>query len=466
MEYYNLTQSFMKSFRVAALWLLLLAPLLAQAQFTYTISNNSATITGYSGPGGDVVIPATLGGVPVVGIGPQAFLLDTAVTSIEIPATVTNIATGAFAYCVSLTAINVNVTNTIYSSAAGVLYDASQDTLIQYPGGLTGDFTIPGSVTNIASEAFFSDLLSGVTIPTSVTTIGNAAFLSCGNLTEFTVIPGNLFYSSVDGVLFNFDQTTLVQYPAQLTGTTYAIPGTVLNIGSYAFGESFNLTSISIPASVNSLGILPFFYCLSLQAINVDPANLVYSSSNGVLFNQLQSTLVSFPAGISGSYVVPNGISTIGAQAFAYSSLSSVTLPASVTSIQDYGFAYSKKLATATFLGNPPTFDATAFVGDNLLQFLYLPSATGWTTPLQGVPALLWNAVIQSGASSPVIVNNNLAFTITGTSNINVSVQSTTNLATGPWLPVQTLALTNGSAIFSVPVNTNIPASFFQLSTP
>lgn len=437
----------------------------AQAQYSYTIANNSATINSYSGPGGAVSIPTTLGGATVRSLGPQAFFLQTAVTSILVPATVTNIASGAFSYCFELTAINVNVTNTYFSSVGGVLFDASQDTLIQFPGGLTGDYTIPTGVTNIAADAFYSDRMTEVTIPTTVTTIGTAAFASCLSLTAITVSPGNLYFQSVDGVLLDYNQATLIQYPGDLTGT-YEIPNSVLNIGPYAFQGAYGLTSISIPASVTNTGYLPFFDCTALQTINVDPANLFYSSINGVLFDQAQTTLITFPDGLQGAYVVPPGISSIGPEAFAYSPLTSVTFPASLTSIQDYAFAYCDNLATATFLGNPPTFDSTAFVGDDLLQFLYLPGATGWTSPLQGVPALLWNPVIQSSPTSPAVVNNKFKFTITGTPGIDVEVQGSTNLASGIWSAAQTLTLTNGSAYFSTPAFTNLPSAFFRLSTP
>jgi len=455
----------MKLSTLASMGLLLTVLGTAQAQFTYTNVNNSTMITGYTGPGGAVVVPGTLGGAPVRSLGPQAFFLATSVNSILLPASVTNIASGAFSYCFDLLAINVNAGNPVYSSAGGVLFDASRDTLVQFPGGVTGDYTIPDSVTNIATDAFYSTRINEVTIPPTVTTIGPTAFASCLNLTAITVDPGNLYFLSVDGVLFDYSQSTLLQYPGNLNGP-YAIPNTVLNIGPYAFQGSYGLTSVSIPASVTNTGYLPFFDCTALQAINVDPANLFYSSINGVLFDQAQTTLLNFPGGLNGSYVVPPGISSIGPEAFAYSPLASITFPASLTNIQDYAFAYCDNLATATFLGNPPTFDNTAFVGDDLLQFLYLPGATGWTSPLQSVPALLWNPVIQSSPTSPAVVNNKFGFTITGTPGIDVEVQGSTNLASGLWVAAQTLTLTNGTANFSGPAVTNYPAAFFRLSTP
>ena len=55
--------------------------------------------------------------------------------------------------------------------------------------------------------------LTSVTIPSSVTSIGDGAFADCTSLTAITVDALNPVYSSVDGVLFNKSQTTLVQYP-------------------------------------------------------------------------------------------------------------------------------------------------------------------------------------------------------------------------------------------------------------
>ncbi len=455
----------MKFSPLAVLGLVLATSPLARAQFDYTITDNSATITDYTGPGGSVVVPATLGGVPVVSIGPDAFVLATAVTSILIPASVTNIESGAFSFCTSLSAINVNPANTWFASIGGVLYDHAGVTLIQYPGGLTGNFTIPNGVTAIASYAFYGDRISGVTIAASVNNIGASAFGACLRLNNINVNPGNGSFTSVDGVLFDYNQSTLIQYPGNLPGA-YAIPGTVTTVGDYAFEGCHALTSVAIPASVNNLGQQPFFNCVSLKAVNVDPGNLVFSSINGVLFDHAQTTLLYFPAGLTGSYVVPAGVASIGPEAFNYSPLANVTFPASLTSIQFGAFAFCQNLLTATFLGDLPTFDDTAFEGDSGLQFYYLSQARGWTSPLYGVPALIWNPVIQTTASSPALVNTNFGFTITGTSNLYVSVQSTTNLASGPWQTLQTITLTNGSVNFNAPASASTPGAFFRLSTP
>ena len=106
--------------------------------WTYTVSDNQATITGYSGAGGEVVIPAELDGVAVVKVGdgwPPVFGdFNYTVTSITIPDSVTSIGDFAFAYCNNLTSI-----------------------------------TIPDSVTIFGQDAFhFCTSLTSVTIPDSV----------------------------------------------------------------------------------------------------------------------------------------------------------------------------------------------------------------------------------------------------------------------------------------------------------
>src|SRR6185436_10391773 len=107
--------------------------------------------------------------------------------------------------------------------------------------------------------------------------------------------------------------------------------------------------SISIPAGVTDIWAPLFDRCTSLMNLFVDAANPNYTSVNGVLFDKAQTTLVRFPAGRGGSYVIPGGVSSIGFDAFSYSaSLTSVTFPGSVTDIDDYAFDYCINLTNLT----------------------------------------------------------------------------------------------------------------------
>ena len=119
--------------------LLLASPAALHAQFTYTTNNGTITITGYTGPGGDVSIPDTIAGLPVASIASTAFYGCTTLTSVTIGSNVTTIEVYRMFYgCTGLTAITVDPLNPTYSSLDGVLFDKNQTRVIYYPGARRG----------------------------------------------------------------------------------------------------------------------------------------------------------------------------------------------------------------------------------------------------------------------------------------------------------------------------------------
>ena len=166
------------------------------------------------------------------------------------------------------------------------------------------------SVTCIGWMAFSNcSSLTSITIPNSVTIIRDNAFVSCSGLTSFSVAGDNSNYSSKEGVLFNKQQTTLIQYPTRKQGE-YIIPNSVTTIVDYAFYGCSGLTSLTIPNSITSIVDYAFAGCSSLTSITI-----------------------------------PNSVTSIGNEAFAgCSSLSSVTIPNSVTSIGESVFSNCSSL--------------------------------------------------------------------------------------------------------------------------
>ena len=95
-----------------------------------------------------------------------------------------------------------------------------------------------------------------------------------------------------------------------------------------------------------------------------------------------------------------------------------------------------------------------------------MPGATGWSSPFAGIPAVLWNPLIQTGDASFGVQNNQFGFNITNTNNLTVVVEACTNLASPVWTPLQTLKLTNGSFYFSDPQWTSYSARYYGLGLP
>ncbi|MCD8132582.1 MAG: leucine-rich repeat domain-containing protein [Clostridiales bacterium] len=127
--------------------------------------------------------------------------------------------------------------------------------------------TIPASVTTIGDGAFyFCESLTSVTIPASVTFIGDGAFYGCESLTDITVDAENSAYASLDGVLFNKDQTELICCPVRKTGE-YVIPASVTTIGEFAFDGCENLTSVVIGSGVTTITDSAFWYCTGLTSL-------------------------------------------------------------------------------------------------------------------------------------------------------------------------------------------------------
>ena len=250
-----------------------------------------ATVTGYysSNEPTDVVIPNTIeygGNYSVTTIGAWAFAYCTSLTSIDIPNSVTTIGELAFASCTSLASISVASDNPNYIGIDGVLFNKDKTMIVVYPASKDGsEYTIPNSVTTIGELAFyhcsllasidipnsvttigegafaFCTSLASIDIPNSVTTIGEGAFSNCTSLASISVASDNPNYIGIDGVLFNKDKTMIVIYPAGKDGSVYTIPNSVTTIGEYAFASCTSLASVNIPNSVTTIGEYAFASC-------------------------------------------------------------------------------------------------------------------------------------------------------------------------------------------------------------
>lgn len=244
------------------------------------------TITGYTGLGGDIVIPDNINGETVQGIGDGAFSGNLSLTSVTIPESVVSIGSSAFSGCANLyqvvvPASVVNIGESAFygcSSLSNLVFSADVQSIPRnafYGCASLSSISIPGNVAVIGDGAFGNcSLLNNINIPASVGEISGTAFLGCSNLSSINVDGGNATYSSYDGCVYNKTQSTLIYCPegkvsievspqatslggAALSGcygiSEVNIPSNVVEVGSNIFSNS-GVQKVTIPKSVESIG--------------------------------------------------------------------------------------------------------------------------------------------------------------------------------------------------------------------
>ena len=316
-----------------------------------------------------VTLPSTLKTIDV-----GAFQYCGSLQRIAIPAKVSAIDSTAFSGCTGLMQIEVDPANRTYcSDADGALYTKDKATLVAFPGGRSGSYTVAAATRTIAHDAFSNSALSSITLPDRLSTIEYSAFKYC---------------SALAGLI--------------------------------------------IPAGVTELQTPICFGCEKLSGIWVDVANKHYANDAvGVLYSKDFSVLLECPDGLTGKYTVRDGTSRIDFGAFDGSALTEVALPdsvavidafafygctglneivipAGVKEIGDSAFYACENLKAVYFLGNAPEtvgefafqmsyYDDANETSSNInipgLTLYYLEGASGWTSPTWGAeayPTAVW----------------------------------------------------------------------------
>ena len=292
----------------------------------------------------------------VTSIGFYAFRDCSALKSVTIPTSVTEIATAAF-------------------ENTGLL-----------------DVVIPGSVTSIASWLFAGcENLASVTIPNSVTSIGECAFKDCTSLANITIPNG---VTRIEGWTFeSCTSLTSVEIPNSVTSIgagafqyssgleSVTIPSSVTSIEGWAFQYCSALTSVTIPSSVTSIGECAFRECTGLTDMVVPKSVTTighsafngapwYDSQEGVIY--IGSVLYYYHGEVPEKIVVKDGTKTIGCWAFEdCEDITSITIPASVTSIEFKAFENCSNLTSVTCESETP-----ALLGDSVFLYVDLTEAT------------------------------------------------------------------------------------------
>jgi len=183
--------------------------------FSYVTNAGTITLTRYIGIWGSVDIPLTIKGLPVTTLANSTFYQCGSLTNINVGSNITSIAGQAFVSCPNLLTITVDPLNPVYSSLDGVLFDKNRTTILYYPGGRTGSYTIPSGVTRIQTYAFqICPFLTTLTVPATVNSIGTLAFNGDPSLTGIYFM-GNAPTADWDA------------FDIQNTVTVFYLPGTI-----------------------------------------------------------------------------------------------------------------------------------------------------------------------------------------------------------------------------------------------
>lgn len=293
----------------------------AAATNTFDFNLTTGTITKYNGTDTVVVIPSKINGVTVTTIGTDAFL-GLNITSVTIPASVTEIGSNAFAGCTNLTSVNYagDWSKLTIQSGNPAVEDAANAQLFDFAftpdntavivtkyNGIAADVTIPSRykgkpVTAINNAVFPNSAVTSVTIPDSVTSIPDAAFVNCSELTNIS-IPNSVTYIGLSA-FSSCTSLKSITLPSSLRSisealffgcsqlTTIQIPDSVSSIQAYAFYNCGKLETIRIPVSVTSIGDYAFDGCPSSMTVTYSGSKtqwdaITKGSYNGVLENHL-----------------------------------------------------------------------------------------------------------------------------------------------------------------------------------
>lgn len=271
-------------------------------------------------------------------------------------------------------------TLTLTGSGAMADYETRDTPWYNYRESIT-KIELPDGLTRIGKSAFLQTAITEVNIPDTVTSIGQNAFWNCNTIKteipasvtelgetafygtfEVTVAEDNPSYSAEGKIIYDKNQTKLIQASQGITGTL-SIPGTVEEIGAYAFNACDKVTgALVIPDSVRVIGNAAF-YGTGITSLTLG-AN-VQTISDSAFFNCTS---------LAGELTIPDSVQTIGASAFTqqtgnnHNQISAIKLGSGVTSVGEFAFNNCSSVTSLTMNEGLESIGKNAFSGLSALS--------------------------------------------------------------------------------------------------
>lgn len=267
----------------------------------------------------------------VTSIGDWLFGRFDSISTVELPTTLISIGESAFYGCCSLQ--NIVIPEGVTEIGYGIFNDCNSLKSISFPSTLN---TIP-HLGGIGEDDGLN--IENVIISKGIKKIGNNAFANLKNLKSIT------------------------------------IPDSVVSIGQYAFENCTALSNLTLPDSITEIAVEAFSNCVSLGKVTL-PKNLTLLGDG--VFEKCNAEII-FPASLKyipimgdnavTKVTIPEGVETIGEEAFAYcSNFTEITLPSTITNVERSAF-FNTPITKFIYPQNIDNIPASAFYGTKLKEF-------------------------------------------------------------------------------------------------
>ena len=334
----------------------------SEENFTYSIENETATLTGYNGTNTKVCVPESLGGAIVAAISEAAFTGRDDLTVLILPATIRQFAKGALADCTNLTALQTAFPQEGYIGWLFGAADAEQNNASAMRK--IRNLEIVGNVAALPEKAFYGcGNLEAILLPESLQTLGAYAFCYC-------------------------------------EGLKYINADRLVTVGEHAFDGCLSLQTLTFGSSLSSLGFAALYDCSGLMNLSIPFAGdggehpymgYVFGAteidfSKGFYPERLRRVTILSPCSELGNFAfyecaslyeisLPEGLQTVGIRAFSGCvALRNITLPRSLKRVGEDAFAGCTVLSSVTFLVTECTIGNHAFLGCDALTEATVPA--------------------------------------------------------------------------------------------
>lgn len=309
-------------------------------------------------------------------IGQEAFYGCTALTSFNMPDTVSGMDASAFYGCTNL--VSVKLSSGLENISSQAFYNCKKLTSIE----------IGGFVTSIGEKAFYNcTALTSVTLPDGLVSIGNQAFYGAKLVSEL-VLPDTL-ESIGDKAFMGWSALEAVVIPVSVksigaqafsgcsnVSVLTIQPGAMLeSVGDYAFEGMSKLTEFFIPKNLVSVGQGIFNGWSQLENITVEGGNLEFAYEGGILYNATYTKMLLVTPNVPETLVVRDTITSLARGVFAGLSFKRVELPDVITEIPEEAFRGCGNLESVKMPKYLEKIGKAAFEGCVSLTSIDIPSS-------------------------------------------------------------------------------------------